>query len=142
MAREFKFDIYDVVQAKADRRPLICDSQKYDGHLTVMYRFWSGTNCCYVLNSGKDDACIVCDEEPLELVEKAPEKMEEAHPEYTKESYFLGSAFLINRRLVAAEGLEKAIELFHSHPSHRLETIRSITLQDPDPALIQNGKKE
>ncbi len=114
------------------------DGKEYQEHLTVKYYFWGGDDCCYVLSTGDDDICVVCDEQSLELEERAPMPEEEAKPE----SYFLGSVFLINRRLVAAEGLEKAIELFHSHPSHSLETIRSITLQDPDPAVIQNGKEE
>ncbi len=114
--------------------------KEYQEHLTVKYYFWDGADCCYVLSTGDDDICLVCDEQSLELEERAPIPMpeEEAKPE----SYFLGSVFLINRRLVAAEGLEKAIELFHSHPSHSLETIRPITLQVPDPAVIQNGKEE
>jgi len=78
---------------------------------------------------------LICDEDSLELEEEAPMPEE-------KESYFLGTVYLINNRLVAAEGLEKAIELFHSHPSHHYDTIRSFTLQAPDLALIQNGKEE
>lgn len=143
MARSFKFEIGDVVRTKADRRPLICDERghNYNEHLTVVFRFWGGTGSCYVLNTGNDGICIVCDEEPLELEERAP-MPEEVQPESAKESHFLGNVYRINNRLVAAEGLEKAIELFRSHPSHQYETIESITLQDRDLALIQNGKKE
>lgn len=130
--------MYDVVRLKDGSCLVTSDGKKYYEHLTVMYYFWDGADCCYVLSTGDDDICLVSDEQSLELEERAPMPEEEAKPE----SYFLGSVFLINRRLVAAEGLEKAIELFHSYPSHRNETIRSITLQDPDPALIQNGKKE
>lgn len=67
---------------------------------------------------------------------------EEVQPECAKESYFLGNVYLINSRLVAAKGLEEAIELFRSHPSHQYETIESITLKVPELALIQNGKEE
>lgn len=131
----------DVVRTKADCRPLICDGRRYDEHLTVCFRFWSGTDCCYVLNTGDDDICIVCNEEPLELEERPP-MLEDVQPKCAKESHFLGNVYRINNRLVAAEGLEKAIELFRSHPSHQYETIESITLQSRDPALIQNGKEE
>lgn len=140
MARTFKFGMGDMVRLKDGSHLITPDGEEYQEHLTVIYYFWDGAACCYVLSTGDDDICLVCDEQSLELEERAPMPMpeEEAKPE----SYFLGSVFLINRRLVAAEGLEKAIELFHSHPSHRNETIQSITLQDPDPALIQNGKEE
>lgn len=142
MERVFKFGMGDVVRLKDGDHLVTPDGKKeYREHLTVMYYFWGGVACCYVLSTGDDDICVICDEQSLELEERTPIPMpvEEAKAE---ESHFLGSVFLINRRLVAAEGLEKAIELFHSHPSHRHETIRSITLQDPDPALIQNGKED
>lgn len=144
MEREFKFEIYDVVRVKEGSTLVIrtdyCDKE-YREHLQVMFRFWDGCQCCYVLNTGDDGICLICDEGSLELEEKAP-MPEEVQPECAKESYFLGSVFRINNRLVAAEGLEKAIDLFRSHPSHQYETIESITLQVPDLALIQNGKEE
>lgn len=142
MARAFKFNPGDVVRAKENRRPLVCDGDPYNDNLTVMYCFWSGTACCYVLNTGYDGICIVCEEEPLELEERAPMPAEEVHPECAKESHFLGYVYRVNNRLVAAEGIEQAIRLFHDHPSHRSETIEEITLQDKDLALIQNGKEE
>lgn len=142
MARVFKFKPGDVVRAKENRRPLVYDGVRYNDNLTVMYCFWSGTACCYVLNTGCDGICIVCDEEPLELVERAPMPAEEVHPECAKESYFLGYVYRVNNRLVAAEGIEQAIRLFHDHPSHRSETIEKIALQDKDLALIQNLKED
>ena len=113
----------------------------YVEHLTVVFYFWDGSQCCYVLNTGDDGICLICDEDSLELEEKAP-MPEEVQPECAKESYFLGSVFCINHRFVAAGGLEKAIELFRSHPSHQSDTIESITLQSRDLALIQNGTEE
>lgn len=85
---------------------------------------------------------MTCGEDLLELEERAPMPAEAVHPECAKESYFLGNVYRVNNRLVAAEGIEQAIRLFHDHPNHRLETIRNITLQDTSPALIQNGKEE
>lgn len=144
MVRAFKFELGDVVRTKEgfalSTRAGHC-SKIYDEHLTVVFYFWDGSQCCYVLNTGDDDICLICDEDSLELEEEAP-MPEEVQPESAKESHFLGSVFLINHRLVAAEGLEKAIELFRSHPSHQYETIESITLQSRDLALIQNGKEE
>lgn len=116
--------------------------KKYQEHLTVIYYFWDGAACCYVLSTGDDDICLVCDEQLLELEERAPMPEEEAKPESAKESYFLGSVYRVNNRLVAAEGIEQAIRLFQDHPNHRSETIEKIILQDGDPALIQNGKEE
>ena len=142
MERVFKFKPGDVVRVKEDRKPLVCGSDLYNEHLTVMYCFWGGAVCCHVLNTGSNDICIVCDEEPLELEERAPMPAEEVHPECAKESYFLGYVYRVNNRLVAAEGIEQAIRLFHDHPSHRSETIEKITLQDKDLALIQNGKED
>lgn len=144
MARAFKFEIYDVVRMKegvALRTQVDHCEKVYVEHLTVYSRFWDGSRCCYVLNVGDDDICLICDEDSLELEEKAP-MPEEVQPECAKESYFLGNVYLINSRLVAAKGLEEAIELFRSHPSHQYETIESITLQDQDLALIQNGKEK
>lgn len=144
MARAFKFEIGDVVRTKKGTtlitRTDVCDKE-YREHLMVYFRFWDGCRCCYVLNTGDDDICLICDEDSLELEERPP-MLEEVQPECAKESHFLGSVYRINNRLVAAEGLEKAIELFGSHPSHQYETIESITLQDRDLALIQNGKEE
>lgn len=117
------------------------DGNPYNEHLTVMYCFWGGAVCCYVLNTGSNDICIVCDEEPLELEERPPMPAEEVHPERAKESYFLGYVYRVNNRLVAAEGIEQAIRLFHDHPSHRSETIEKITLQDTNLALIQNERR-
>ena len=145
MARAFKFEIGDVVRMKeGDVLTTQVDycNKVYLEHLTVYFRFWDGNSCCYVLNVGDDDICLISDEEPLELEERPPMPPEEVQPECAKESHFLGSVYRVNNRLVAAEGLEKAIELFRSHPSHQYETIKSITLQDPDLALIQNGKEE
>ena len=142
MARGFKFKPGDVVRAKEDRKPLVIDGVRYNDNLTVMYCFWSGIACCYVLNTGCDGICIVCDEEPLELYERAPMPTEEVHPECAKDSHFLGYVYRVNNRLVAAEGIEQAIRLFHDHPNHRLETIEKIALQDKDLALIQNLKKD
>ncbi len=138
MARVFKFKPGDVVQAKENRRPLVIDGCPYYNNLTVMYCYWNGIDCCYVLNTGCDGICIVCDEEPLELVERAPMKAEEVHLECAKDSHFLGYVYRVNNRLVAAEGIEQAIRLFHDHPNHRSETIGKIILQDTDLALIQN----
>jgi len=136
----------DVVRLKESSEKLTAliygGTKEYREHLTVVSHFWSGYECCYVLNTGDDDICIICDEEPLELEERPPMPQEEVQPECAKGSYFLGSVFRINNRLVAAEGLEKAIELFRSHPSHQSDNIESITLQVPDLALIQKGKEE
>lgn len=114
----------------------------YREHLTVVYHYWDGCNCCYVLNTGDDYICVCCVEDLLELEERAPMPAEEVHPECAKDSYFLGNVYCVNNRLVAAEGIEQAIRLFHDHPSYRLETIEKIILQDMTPALIQNGKEE
>ena len=114
-------------------------NRRYTEHLIVYFRFWDGSHCCYVLNVGNDDICLIAHETLLELEERPPMPEE---PECTKESHFLGSVYRINNRIVAAEGLEKAIELFRSHPTHRCETIESITLLDGDLTLIQNGKEE
>ena len=144
MTRAFKFGIGDVVRMKEgyalSTRFGYCN-KIYEEHLTVNFRYWDGSRCCYVLNVGYDGICLIGDEDSLELEEKAPMPTEEVLPEPAKESHFLGSVYRINNRLVAAEGLEKAIELFRSHPSHQYETIESITLQG-DLALIQNGKEE
>lgn len=145
MARAFKFEIGDVVRVKeGDVLTTQVDycNKVYLEHLTVYFRFWDGNCCCYVLNVGDDDICLISDEDSLELEERPPMPPEEVQPKCAKESYFLGSVYRINNRLVAAEGLDKAIELFRSHPSHQYDTIESITLQDPDLALIQNGKEE
>lgn len=145
MARAFKFEIGDVVRTKEDKVLVMTGEilqKEYKEHLTVCFRFWDGNCCCYVLNVGDDDICLISDEDSLELEERLPMPPEEVQPERAKESHFLGSVFRINNRLVAAEGLEKAIKLFHSHPSHQYDTIESITLQDRGPALIQNGKEE
>lgn len=146
MARAFKFEIGDVVRMKKsfalETRADYC-SKMYEEHLTVCFRFWDGNCCCYVVNVGDDDICLISDEARLELEKRPPmPPEEEVQPECAKDSYFLGSVYRINNRLVAAEGLEKAIELFRSHPTHQHDTIESITLQDPDLALIQNGKEE
>lgn len=144
MARAFKFEIGDVVRTKEGvalvMQGVHCEKE-YKEHLTVCFRFWNGYRCCYVLDVGDDGNCLICDEARLELEEKAP-MPEEVQPECAKESYFLGSVFRVNNRLVAAEGLEKAIDLFRSHPSHQYETIEYITLQSRDFALIQNGTEE
>lgn len=140
MARAFKFELGDVVRTKEGS--VLVGDRTYDEHLTVVFYFWDGSQCCYVLNTGDDGICLICDEDSLELEERAPMPEEEVQPECAKESYFLGNVYLINSRLVAAKGLENAIELFRSHPSHQHETIESITLQVPDLALIQNGKEE
>lgn len=140
MSRVFKFKPGDVVRVKENRRPLVYDGCPCNDNLTVNYCFWSGTACCYVLNTGRDGICIVCDEEPLELEERPP--MPEVHAEWPQESYFLGYVYRVNSRLVAAEGIEQAIRLFQDHPSHSSETIEQIILQDGNPALIQNGKEE
>lgn len=142
MAREFKFKPGDVVRAKEGRKPLVFDGYPYNDNLTVMYCFWSGIACCYVLNTGRDGICIVCDEEPLELEERPPMPEEEVHPECDNGSYFLGYVYRVNDRIVAAEGIEQAIRLFHDHPNHRSERIEKIILQDTELALIQNGKEE
>jgi len=145
MARAFKFEIGDVVRMKEGyvltTRVDYCNKE-YEEHLTVYFRFWDGNCCCYVLNVGDDDICLISDEARLELEERPPMPPEEAQPECAKESHFLGSVFRINNRLVAAESLEKAIELFRSHSSHKYETIESITLLDRDLTLIQNGEEE
>lgn len=145
MERVFKFEIGDVVRMKeGDVLTTRVDhcNKVYLEHLTVYFRFWDGNCCCYVLNVGDDGICLICDEARLELEERPPMPPEAVQPECAKESHFLGSVFRINNRLVAAEGLEKAIELFRSHPSHQYETIESITLQAQDLALIQNRKEE
>lgn len=145
MARAFKFEIWDVVRMKEGAvltsRVDHCNKE-YEEHLTVYFRFWDGICCCYVLNTGDDNICLICNEDLLELEQGAPMPTEEEQSECAKESYFLGSVFRINDRLVAAKSLEKAIELFRSHSSIQHETIESITLQVPDLALIQNGKEE
>lgn len=145
MKRTFKFNLGDVVRMKEGdvltTRADYCN-KVYEEHLTVRFRFWDGNCLCYVLNVGDDDICLICDEARLELEERPPMPPEDVHPECAKESLFLGSVFRINNRLVAAESLEKAIKLFRSHSSHQHETIRAITLQDRDLALIQNGKEE
>lgn len=143
MARAFKFEIGDVVRTKEGSelvREVENLSLTFTEHLTVSFRFWDGICCCYVLNAGDNDLFLISDEARLELEERPP-MPEEIQPECAKESHFLGSVFRINKRLVAAEGLEKAIELFRSHPSHQYENIESITLQG-DLALIQDGKEE
>lgn len=145
MARAFKFEIGDVVRMKEGSvltTQVDYRNKVYGEHLTVCFRFWDGNCCCYVVNVGDDDICLTSDEDSLELEERPPMPPEEVQQECAKESYFLGSVYRINNRLVAAEGLDKAIELFRSHPSHQYDTIESITLQDPDLALIQNGKEE
>ena len=144
MARAFKFEIGDVVRTKDSDMKLVAfnGTKTYWEHLMVYFRFWDGCRLCYVLNTGDDDICLISDEDSLELEERPPMPEEEVQQECAKESHFLGSVFRINKRLVAAEGLEKAIELFRSHPSHQYETIEAITLQDRDLALIQNGKEE
>ena len=135
----------DVVRMKESNEKLTAlidgGKKEYREHLTVVFCFWNGYECCYVLDTGDDDICLICDEARLELEERAP-MPEEVQPECVKESYFLGSVYRINNRLVAAESLEKAIELFRSHPSHQSDTIEAITLQSGDLALIQNGKEE
>lgn len=135
----------DVVRLKEDRETLIAlidgVSKVYREHLMVYFRFWGGCQCFYVLNTGDDDVCVVCDEDSLELEERPPMPEEEVQPECTKESHFLGYVYRINNRMVAAESLEKAIEVFRSHPTSCYETIESITLQG-NLALIQNGKEK
>lgn len=146
MERAFKFEIGDVVRTKEGSELVTqVDNlyRRYTEHLIVYFRFWDGSHCCYVLNVGNDEICLIADETQLELEERPP--MPEEEGSWTivrKENHFLGSVFRINKRLVAAEGVEKAIELFRSHPSHQNETIESIALQDRDLALIQNGKEE
>ena len=145
MERAFKFLEGDVVRTK-EGNELVATvgifNKVYREHLTVVYHYWDGCNCCYVLNTGDDYICVTCGEDSLELEERAPMPAEEVHPECAKESHFLGYVYLVNNRLVAAESIEQAIRLFHDHPSHRSETIEEITLQDKDLALIQNGKEE
>ena len=145
MERVFKFIAGDVVRMKESNEKLTAlidgGTKEYREHLTVVFYFWDGYKCCYVLNTGDDGICLICPEDSLVLEERPP-MPEEVQPECAKENYFLGSVYHINNRLVAAEGLEKAIKLFRSHPSHQYETIEAITLQVPDPALIQKGKEE
>lgn len=140
MARVFKFKPGDVVRAKKDRRPLVCCGKPYNEHLTVMYCFWGGSACCYVLHTGDDGICMICEEEPLELEGQAPAKHGEENQEEAKKIYSLGYVYRINNRLVAAESIEKSISIFHDH--HRSETIEKIALQDKDLALIQNLKED
>ncbi len=148
MERLFDFEVYDVVRLKGsdEKQTALIDgsgTKEYREHLEVAFRFWDGCQCCYVLNTGDDGICLICDEDSLELEEKAPMPTpEEVQPEPAKESYFLGYVYRINNRLVAAESLEKTIELFRSHPSHQNETIETIGLQSQDLALIQNGEEE
>lgn len=144
MERAFKFGIGDILRMKEGSRLVTPgDSVKeYHEHLNVVFSFWDGCNCCYVLNTGDDGICGIIEENYLELEERAPMPAEEVHPECAKESYFLGNVYRVNNRLVAAESIEQAIRLFHDHPNHRSETIRNITLQDTDLALIQNGKEK
>ena len=144
MARAFKFEIGDVVRMEEDAVLIQRDdcNKEYNEHLTVRFRFWDGSCCCYVLNVGDDDICLICNETRLELEERAPMPKEEVQPERAKENYFHGNVYRINNRLVAAESLEKAIELFRSHPLHQSDTIETITLQERHFALIQNGKEE
>lgn len=135
----------DVVRLKEDHGTLIAlidgVSKEYREHLMVYFRFWGGCQCFYVLNTGDDDICLVCDEDSLELEERPSMPPEDVQPECTKESHFLGYVYRINDRLVAAESLEKAIEVFRSHPPRCNETIESINLVG-DLALIQNGKEK
>ena len=153
MARAFKFELGDVVKTKCGSRLVVPGdfNKEYQEHLTVIFYFWDGNSCCYVLDTGDDGICGIIEEDYLELEERPPMPAveeeppvpaEEVHPEYAKESYFLGYVYRVNNRLVAAEGIEQAIRLFHDHPSHRSETIGKIILQDTDLALIQNGKEE
>ena len=145
MARAFKFMAGDVVRLRENHENLIAlldgCGKEYREHLRVCFCFWDGCRISYVLNTGNNDICLICDEDSLELEERPPMPQEEVQPECTKESHFLGSVYRINNRLVAAESIEKAIKLFRSHPTHLCETIESITLQG-DLALIQNGNKE
>ena len=59
----------DVVRLKEDRETLIAlidgVSKVYREHLMVYYRFWDGRRFSYVLNTGDDDICLVCDEDRL-----------------------------------------------------------------------------
>lgn len=145
MARAFKFMEGDVVRTKEGNKLVATVGifiKEYREHLTVVYHYWDGSNCCYVLNTGDDYICVCCGEDLLELVERAPMPAEEVHPECAKDSHFLGYVYRVNNRLVAAEGIEQAIRLFHDHPNHRLETIEKIALQDKDLALIQNLKED
>lgn len=140
MERVFKFIAGDVVRMKESNEKLTAlvdgGTKEYREHLTVVFYFWDGYECCYVLNTGDDGICLICPEDSLVLEEGAPMSEE------VQENNFLGSVYHINNRLVAADGLEKAIKLFRSHPSHQYETIEAITLQGPDTALIQKGKEE
>lgn len=154
MARAFKFMEGDVVRTK-EGNELVATvgifNKKYREHLTVVYHFWDGNNCCYVLNTGDDDICGIIEEDYLELEERPPmpevEKeppvpAEETKQKRDKESYFLGHVYCINDRIVAAEGIEQAIRLFHDHPISRHDLIEKIILQNTSLALIQNGKEE
>lgn len=152
MARVFKFELGDVVRLKVGSHLVTPDGKKeYQEHLTVMFYFWDGNSCCYVLDTGDDGICGIIEEDYLELEERPPMPpveeeppmpTEEVHPECDKESYFLGHVYCINDRIVAAEGIEQAIRLFHNHPISRHDLIEKIILQDQSLALIQNGKEE
>lgn len=133
MERVFKFKPGDVVRAKENRRPLAYDGNPYNEHLTVMYCFWGGAVCCYVLNTGSNDICIVCDEEPLELEERAP------RPEGECLSYYLGRVYRINDKLVAAEDIDKAIRSYRDYCDYNNveEQIETVTLQDKGYSVIQ-----
>ena len=66
MARAFKFEIGDVVRVKeGDVLTTQVDhcNKVYLEHLTVYFRFWDGNCCCYVLNVGDDDICLISDED-------------------------------------------------------------------------------
>ncbi len=135
MEREFKFNLGDVVRTK-DGCSLVSPGEagkEYREYLTVVYRFWDGMANVYVLNTGDRGICLMSDEEPLELEEKAPRPVGESL------SYYLGHVYRINDMLVAAEGIDKAIRSFRDYCDYNSveEQIETVTLQDKKCSIIQ-----
>ena len=119
MARVFKFMAGDLVRLKESDGTLTAlienGRKEYREHLTVVFCYWNGYCCCYVLNTGDDNICLICDEDSLELEERAPIPAEEVQPECPKivreKNLFIVQTRGMGEFYVVAGSFDQAAEL-------------------------------
>jgi len=144
----YKFEVGDIVDFKDGMSvtPPGFPDKAYMKDLVVVFRFWDGNNV-YILNTQDNDICVTAIEHDIVgtglkmgFIEDETQRVNEEPKEQA--SHYLGYVYKVNKRLVAAETIEKAIETFCSHPSHKLETIEEVKLLDRELALIQIQNKK
>ncbi len=143
----YKFEVGDIVDFKDGLTvsPPGFSDKAYMKDLVVVFRFWDGNNV-YVLNTQDNDICVIALEDDMintgtrfGYINGEPKNEEEPKEQ---SSHYLGYVYRVNKRLVAAETIEEAIETFYSHPCHKCNTIEEVKLLDRDLALIQTQKKK